>query len=111
MGMTEDIAGFGAAFSLKTAPTELLPKVREAFLDSFGVMLAGSREESSQLAARCFSQSIVQPSMWRNWIAVRLGGMLYFVEWSSLLLSGIVAWSGEKPRPKVKSVRCVRPSQ
>lgn len=52
MGMTEDIASFAAAFSLKTAPTELLPKVREAFLDSFGVMLAGSREESSRLAAR-----------------------------------------------------------
>jgi len=52
MTMTEDIAGFGAAFSLKTAPTELLPRVRETFLDSFGVMLAGSREESAQLAAR-----------------------------------------------------------
>ena len=41
MTMTEDIAGFAAAFSLKTAPTELLPRVRETFLDSFGVMLAG----------------------------------------------------------------------
>ena len=52
MSMTEDIAGFAAAFNLKTAPTGLLPKVRETFLDSFGVMLAGSREESAQLAAR-----------------------------------------------------------
>jgi len=52
MPMTEDIAGFVASFSLKTAPAELLPRVREAFLDSFGVMLAGSREESAQIAAR-----------------------------------------------------------
>jgi 2-methylcitrate dehydratase PrpD len=37
---------------LKNAPAELLSKVREAFLDSFGVMLAGSKEESAQLAAR-----------------------------------------------------------
>jgi 2-methylcitrate dehydratase PrpD len=52
MSMTEDIAAFVASFSLARAPAELLPKVREAFLDSFGVMLAGSREESAQLAAR-----------------------------------------------------------
>jgi 2-methylcitrate dehydratase PrpD len=52
MPMTEDIAAFAAAFSLKTAPAELLPRVRETFLDSFGVMLAGSREESAQITAR-----------------------------------------------------------
>ena len=52
MTMTEDVAGFAAAFSLRTAPAELLPRVREAFLDSFGVMLAGSREESARIAAR-----------------------------------------------------------
>lgn len=52
MTMTEDVTGFVAAFSLRTAPAELLPRVREAFLDSFGVMLAGSREESAQIAAR-----------------------------------------------------------
>src|SRR5215510_5616396 len=52
MTMTEDIASFAASFGLKTAPAELLPRVREAFLDSFGVMLAGSREESGQIAAR-----------------------------------------------------------
>jgi len=52
MTMTEDIAGFAASFSLKSAPAELLPRVREAFLDSFGVMLAGSREESARIAAR-----------------------------------------------------------
>jgi 2-methylcitrate dehydratase PrpD len=52
MSMTEDIAGFVASFSLRTAPAELLPRVREAFLDSFGVMLAGSREESAQIAGR-----------------------------------------------------------
>src|ERR1700756_1485196 len=52
MPMTEDIAGFAASFSLKTAPAELVPRVREAFLDSFGVMLAGSREESAQIAGR-----------------------------------------------------------
>ena len=52
MTMTEDIAGFVASFSLGTAPAELLPRVREAFLDSVGVMLAGSREESGQIAAR-----------------------------------------------------------
>jgi 2-methylcitrate dehydratase PrpD len=52
MTMTEDIAGFAASFRLKSSPPELLPRVREAFLDSFGVMLAGSREESSQIAAR-----------------------------------------------------------
>jgi aconitate decarboxylase len=52
MTMTEDIASFVTSFSLKAAPGELLPKVRETFFDSFGVMLAGSREESAQLAAR-----------------------------------------------------------
>ena len=52
MTMTQDVAGFAAAFSLRTAPAELLPRVREAFLDSFGVMLAGSREESARIAAR-----------------------------------------------------------
>ena len=50
--MTEDIANFVASFALKTAPAELLPRVREAFIDSYGVMVAGSREESAQLAAR-----------------------------------------------------------
>src|SRR5262249_53695602 len=40
------------SFGLKTAPAELIPHVREAFLDSCGVMLAGSREESAQIAAR-----------------------------------------------------------
>jgi aconitate decarboxylase len=52
MALTEDIAGFVSSFSLARAPAELLPKVRETFLDSFGVMLAGTREESAQLAAR-----------------------------------------------------------
>ena len=52
MTMTEDIAAFVASFSLKAAPAELLPRVREAFLDSFGVMLAGCREQSAQIAAR-----------------------------------------------------------
>src|SRR5437016_1495412 len=52
MSMTEDIADFVVSFSLNAAPAELLPRVREAFLDSFGVMLAGSREESAQIAAR-----------------------------------------------------------
>lgn len=52
MTMTEDIAGFITTFDLKSAPAQLLPPVREAFVDSFGVMLAGSREESAQLAAR-----------------------------------------------------------
>jgi 2-methylcitrate dehydratase PrpD len=52
MSMTEDIAAFVASFSLKAAPAELLPRVREAFLDSFGVMLAGSREQSAQTVAR-----------------------------------------------------------
>jgi 2-methylcitrate dehydratase PrpD len=52
MSMTEDIAAFVASFNLKTAPAELLPRVREAFLDSFGVMLAGCREQSAQIAAR-----------------------------------------------------------
>src|SRR6266542_1056686 len=51
MAMTEDIAAFVASFNLKTAPAELLPRVREAFLDSFGVMLAGCREQSAQIAA------------------------------------------------------------
>ena len=50
--MTEDIADFVISFSLNAAPAELLPRVREAFLDSFGVMLAGSCEESAQIAAR-----------------------------------------------------------
>jgi 2-methylcitrate dehydratase PrpD len=50
--ITGDIADFVASFELKTAPVELLPRVRDAFVDSFGVMLAGSCEESAQLAAR-----------------------------------------------------------
>ncbi len=52
MSMTEDIADFVVSFGLKAAPAELLPRVREAFLDSFGVMLAGSRESSARIAAR-----------------------------------------------------------
>ncbi len=52
MPMTQDIADFVVSFSLRAAPPELLPRVREAFLDSFGVMLAGSREDSAQIAAR-----------------------------------------------------------
>ena len=52
MTMTEDIASFAASFSLKTASAELLPRVREAFFDSFGVMLAGSCEDSTRIAAR-----------------------------------------------------------
>ena len=52
MSITEHIAEFIASFDLKTAPAELLPRVREAFLDSFGVMLAGSREQSAQITAR-----------------------------------------------------------
>ena len=52
MPITQDIADFAASFSLRAAPPELLPRVRETFLDSFGVMLAGSREESAQIAAR-----------------------------------------------------------
>jgi 2-methylcitrate dehydratase PrpD len=51
MSMTEAIADFVCSFSLKAAPAELLPRVRETFLDSFGVMLAGIREESAQIAA------------------------------------------------------------
>jgi hypothetical protein len=38
MSMTEDIADFVVSFRLNAAPAELLPRVREAFLDSFGVM-------------------------------------------------------------------------
>jgi len=52
MSMTEDLGDFVTSFSLQSAPAELLPKARQAVLDSFGVMLAGSREESAQLAAR-----------------------------------------------------------
>ncbi|HEV8722421.1 MAG TPA: MmgE/PrpD family protein [Candidatus Binatia bacterium] len=52
MSMTGDITDFVVSFNLKAAPAELLPRVREAFLDSFGVMLAGCREESAQIAAR-----------------------------------------------------------
>jgi len=60
MSMTEDVASFIASFSLKTAPAELLPRVREAFADSYGVMLAGSREESAQLAANWVRQQGAQ---------------------------------------------------
>jgi 2-methylcitrate dehydratase PrpD len=52
MSMTDDITNFVVSFKLKAAPAEVLPRVREAFVDSFGVMLAGSREESAQIAAR-----------------------------------------------------------
>jgi aconitate decarboxylase len=52
MPITEEIAAFAANFSLKTAPAELLPLAKETFLDSFGVMLAGSTEESAQITAR-----------------------------------------------------------
>ena len=47
MSTTEDIVDFVVSFGLNAAPADLLPRVREAFLDSFGVMLAGCREESA----------------------------------------------------------------
>ena len=52
MPITQEIADFVVSFRLNAGPAELLPRVREAFLDSFGVMLAGCREESAQIAAR-----------------------------------------------------------
>ena len=50
MGMTDTIAEFILSFDLPGSPPDLLPRVRETFLDSFGVMLAGSREESARIA-------------------------------------------------------------
>jgi 2-methylcitrate dehydratase PrpD len=52
MAMTEDIAAFVKSFGLEGAPADLTPRARDAFMDSFGVMLAGSREESARIAAR-----------------------------------------------------------
>ena len=52
MPVTEDIADFVLSFDLQRSPADLLSRVREGFLDSFGVMLAGSREESAEIAGR-----------------------------------------------------------
>lgn len=44
------LAEFIAGFELKNAPPELADRARVAFIDTMGVMLAGSREEVAHLA-------------------------------------------------------------
>ena len=47
--LTALIAEFIAGFDLKTAPPEAVDRARVAFIDTTGVMLAGSREEVAHL--------------------------------------------------------------
>jgi 2-methylcitrate dehydratase PrpD len=47
--VTAVLAEFVAWFDLKAAPSEAIDRARVAFIDSMGVMLAGSREEVSHL--------------------------------------------------------------
>ena len=47
--ITQMLAGFIAGFDLKNAPPEAIDRARVAFIDTMGVMLAGSREEVSHL--------------------------------------------------------------
>src|SRR6185369_8025930 len=44
------LAEFIAGFELKNAPPEVIGRARVAFIDTMGVMLAGSREEVAHLA-------------------------------------------------------------
>src|SRR5438093_8585125 len=44
------LAEFVAGFELKNAPPEVIDRARVAFIDTMGVMLAGSREEVAHLA-------------------------------------------------------------
>jgi 2-methylcitrate dehydratase PrpD len=44
------LADFIAGFELKNAPPEVIDRARVAFIDTMGVMLAGSREEVAHLA-------------------------------------------------------------
>ena len=47
--LSEMIADFVTGFDLKTAPPELIDRARVAITDTIGVMLAGSRQEVSQI--------------------------------------------------------------
>jgi 2-methylcitrate dehydratase PrpD len=48
--IAERLADFVAGFDLSRAPPEAIDRVRVAFIDTVGVMLAGSREEVARLA-------------------------------------------------------------
>jgi hypothetical protein len=48
--LSERLADFVAGFDLKRVPPEVIDRARVAFIDTVGVMLAGSREEVSRLA-------------------------------------------------------------
>ena len=48
--LSERLADFIAGFDLKRAPPEVIDRARAAFIDTLGVMLAGSREDVSRLA-------------------------------------------------------------
>jgi 2-methylcitrate dehydratase PrpD len=48
--LTQVIADFVAGFDLKAVPPEVINRARVAFIDTTGVMLAGSREEVSHIA-------------------------------------------------------------
>ncbi|HEY7296826.1 MAG TPA: MmgE/PrpD family protein [Xanthobacteraceae bacterium] len=48
--LSDRLADFVAGFDLKRAPPEAIDRARAAFIDTIGVMLAGSREEVSRLA-------------------------------------------------------------
>jgi 2-methylcitrate dehydratase PrpD len=50
--LTQVLAEFIAGFDLKKAPPELVDRARVAFIDTMGVMLAGSREEVAHLALK-----------------------------------------------------------
>src|SRR5439155_16419251 len=47
--LTQVIAEFVAGFDLKIAPPEVIDRARVGFIDTMGVMLAGSREEVAHI--------------------------------------------------------------
>src|SRR5262250_1700069 len=47
---SRQLADFIAGFELKNAPPDVIDRARVAFIDTMGVMLAGSREEVAHLA-------------------------------------------------------------
>src|SRR5260221_12990478 len=48
--LSQLLADFIAGFDLKNAPPDVIDRARVAFIDTMGVMLAGSRKEVAHLA-------------------------------------------------------------
>jgi 2-methylcitrate dehydratase PrpD len=60
--ISRQLAEFIAGFELKNAPTEVIDRARVAFIDTMGVMLAGSREEVAHLAVEMVKLEGATPS-------------------------------------------------